>query len=69
MTHRYLALLAASLAIALTFPGSAKAYTLRELLEMPFERVLELEITSRHAADSGAQPRSSSAAAGGRHAP
>jgi hypothetical protein len=32
----------------LAMPGTAQSFTLDQLLDMPFEQLLRLEITSRH---------------------
>ena len=41
-------LLAGTLTLALAIPGTANSFTLDQLLEMPIEQLLRLEITSRH---------------------
>jgi hypothetical protein len=39
-------LLAVTLTLLLAVPGTAKSFTLEQLLDMPIERLLGLEITS-----------------------
>ena len=39
-----------TLALAMAFPGAAHPYDLKQLLELPLERLLALEITSRRVA-------------------
>jgi hypothetical protein len=41
-------LLAGTLALVIAIPGPANSFTLDKLLDMPFEQLLRLEITSRH---------------------
>ena len=41
-------LLAVTLTLFVAIPGIAKSYTLDQLLDMPIEQLLRLEITSRH---------------------
>jgi len=47
MSRRKL-LLACTLAVILAIPRIANSLTLNQLLDMPIERLLRLEITSRH---------------------
>jgi hypothetical protein len=47
-------LLAGTLTLLLAIPGTANSFTLDQLLEMPIERLLQLEITSRHLPQSAA---------------
>jgi hypothetical protein len=47
------AALAGCLALALAIPGVSHAYTLDQLLDLPLERLLTLQITSRLFADGG----------------
>jgi len=42
-------LLAYTLTLILAIPGTANSFTLDQLLDMPLEQLLQLEITSRHA--------------------
>jgi hypothetical protein len=35
--------------LVLAVPGTANSFTLAQLLDMPFEQLLQLTITSRHA--------------------
>jgi hypothetical protein len=39
-------LLAVTLTLLLAIPGTAKSFTLDQLLDMPIERLLRLEVTS-----------------------
>ena len=41
-------LFAGTLSLLLAIPGAANSFTLNQLLDMPIERLLRLEITSRH---------------------
>jgi hypothetical protein len=41
-------LLASTLTLVLAVPGPAHCFTLNQLLDMPIEQLLRLEITSRH---------------------
>jgi hypothetical protein len=41
-------LLAGTVALILAIPGTAHCFTLNQLLDMPIEQLLRLEITSRH---------------------
>ena len=41
-------LLACALALTWAIPRTANSFTLDQLLDMPFEQLLRLEITSRH---------------------
>ena len=41
-------LLAGALTLVLAIPGTVNSFTLNQLLDMPLERLLRLEITSRH---------------------
>jgi hypothetical protein len=47
--HRKL-LVAITLALLVAIPGTAKSFTLDQLLDMPIEQLLGLEITSTHPA-------------------
>jgi hypothetical protein len=40
--------LAATLALILAVPGTANSFTLEQLLDIPIEQLLQLEITSTH---------------------
>jgi hypothetical protein len=40
-------LLGGTLTLLLAIPGTAQSFTLDQLLDMPFEQLLRLEITSR----------------------
>jgi len=40
--------LAATLTLVLAIPGTANSFTLDQLLDMPIEQLLKLEITSMH---------------------
>jgi hypothetical protein len=42
------ALLAITLSLLSSIPGTARSFTLDQLLDMPIEQLLHLEITSRH---------------------
>ena len=41
-------LLAGTLALVMAIPGAANSFTLDQLLDMPIEQLLRLEITSKH---------------------
>jgi hypothetical protein len=41
-------LFAGTLSLLLAIPSTAQSFTLEQLLAMPFEQLLRLEITSRH---------------------
>ena len=41
-------LLAGTVALVMAIPGAANSFTLDQLLDMPFEQLLRLEITSQH---------------------
>jgi hypothetical protein len=44
-------LLAVTLTLLLVTPGTARSFTLEQLLDMPIERLLRLEITSTQAVE------------------
>ena len=46
-------LLAGALMLLLALPGAANSFTLDQLLDMPIEQLLQLEITSRHVPANG----------------
>jgi hypothetical protein len=50
-------LLAGALALVMAIPSPANSFTLDQLLDMPIEQLLRLEITSRHSLQlTGLQP-------------
>jgi hypothetical protein len=46
-------LLAGALTLVLAIPGTAKSFSLDQLLDMPLEQLLRLQITSRHLPANG----------------
>lgn len=62
-------LAAGPLALALTFPGVAHPFSLDQLLRLPLEQLLQLQISPRHVACAGGDtPRAARCAPTGRSA-